>query len=66
MDRRLSIRQMMFLAIAAGIPYFAIGLVWLITHQDHLTDLHGVDRVFSTVGQVIAWPALVVADLDLR
>ena len=66
MDRRISIRQLMYLAIAGAVPYLAVGLIWLITHQSHLGELHGLDRLFSTVGEVIAWPALLIADLDLR
>ncbi len=66
MDRRLSIRQMMYLTIAGGIPYVAIGVIWLITHDSHLSDLHGLDRLFSTIGQVIAWPMLIIADIELR
>ncbi|MCA2207024.1 MULTISPECIES: hypothetical protein [Nocardia] len=66
MERRLSIRQMMYLALAGGIPYVAIGLVWLLAHRDHLGELSGLDRFFSILGQVIAWPVLLVADVDLR
>ncbi|MFJ2664197.1 hypothetical protein ACIO14_07610 [Nocardia fluminea] len=66
MDRRISIRQMMFLAIAGGFPYFAIGVIWLITHQSHLSEVQGLDRIFSTVGEVVAWPVLIIADITLR
>ncbi|MFE3318039.1 hypothetical protein [Nocardia sp. NPDC059195] len=66
MERQISIRQMMFLAIAGGVPYFTIGVIWLITHDSHLGDLHGLDRVFSLIGEVIAWPVLIIADIDLR
>ncbi|MFC9659455.1 hypothetical protein ACFVJ5_04395 [Nocardia sp. NPDC127606] len=66
MERQISIRQMMYLAIAGGVPYFAIGVIWLITHDSHLGELHGLDRLFSTIGEVIAWPVLIIADIDLR
>lgn len=66
MERQISIRQMVYLAIAGGIPYFAIGVIWLITHDSHLGELHGLDRLFSTIGEVIAWPVLIIADIDLR
>lgn len=66
LERRLSIRQLMYLAIAGGIPYFAIGVIWLITHDSHLGDLPGLDRVFSTIGQIVAWPVLIIADIQLR
>ncbi|MFD4352551.1 hypothetical protein ACFWPX_08325 [Nocardia sp. NPDC058518] len=66
MERQISIRQMMYLAIAGGVPYFAIGVIWLITHNSHVGELHGLDRVFSLIGEVIAWPVLIIADIDLR
>lgn len=66
MDRRISIRQMMYLAIAGAVPYLAVGLIWLLTHRSHLGDLHGLDRIVSTIGQVVAWPVLIVADIHLR
>lgn len=66
LERRLSIRQMMYLAIAGGIPYVAIGVIWLITHDSHLSDLHGLDRLFSAIGQIVAWPVLIIADIELR
>ncbi|MEV6278647.1 hypothetical protein [Nocardia sp. NPDC051832] len=63
---RISIRQLFFLAVAFGVPYFAIGLVWLSTHNDHLADLNGSTKVFSAIGEVIAWPPLLISDIDLR
>jgi hypothetical protein len=66
LDYRISIRQMMYLAIAFGIPYGLIGLVWLFTHSDHLSGLHGLDWFFSVIGEIIAWPPLVISDISLR
>ncbi|MEV0464782.1 hypothetical protein AB0I30_27865 [Nocardia tengchongensis] len=66
LDQRLSIRQITYLAIAFGIPYFIIGGFWLSLHHDHLRDRQGLDKAFSAVGQVIAWPPLVISDIDLR
>ncbi|MFE3543749.1 hypothetical protein ACFXK0_12305 [Nocardia sp. NPDC059177] len=63
---RISLRQLMFLGIAFGVPYFLIGLLWLGSHYEHLGDLDGLDKVFSAIGEIIAWPALVIADVDLR
>ncbi|MGY0500274.1 hypothetical protein ACWZHB_17435 [Nocardia sp. FBN12] len=57
---------MMYLAIAGGVPYFAIGVIWLITHDSHLGDVAGLDRLFSSIGEVIAWPVLIIADIQLR
>ncbi|MGW5309908.1 hypothetical protein ACWEQ0_08520 [Nocardia thailandica] len=70
LDRGLSLRQLAHLAVVAaavlGVPYLAVGLLWSATHGDHLAEAHGADKAFSVVGEVVAWPVLVAADLDLR
>lgn len=66
LSTRISIRQLILLVIAFGVPYLAIGAVWLVTHHHHLGDLSGADRVFSAIGEIIAWPPLVISDIDLR
>ncbi|MFC4372892.1 hypothetical protein ACFO5K_02160 [Nocardia halotolerans] len=57
---------MTYLALAVGVPYLAIGMIWLISHRDHLGELHGLDLIFSTLGQITAWPVLIIADISLR
>ncbi|MEV6066210.1 hypothetical protein AB0L82_06645 [Nocardia sp. NPDC052001] len=66
LNYRISLRQIMYLAIAFGVPYLAIGLVWLGLHHDHLNELHGLDLVFSAIGEVIAWPPLLISNIELR
>ncbi|CAM3882338.1 hypothetical protein [Smaragdicoccus niigatensis] len=66
LDYRISIRQIMYLVIAIGIPYCLIGLIWLFTHDSHLENLHGLDWFFSVIGEIIAWPPLVISDITLR
>lgn len=63
---RISLRQLIFLGIAFGVPYFLIGLFWLGAHHEHLGDLQGIDKLFSAIGEVIAWPPLLIADIRLR
>lgn len=65
-DYRISVRQLFYLAVVVGVPYFAIGIGWLLTHNDHLADLDGLSWVFSAIGEVIAWPPLLIADIHLR
>ncbi|WP_275994306.1 hypothetical protein [Mycolicibacillus trivialis] len=69
LDRRLSIRQLLYLGIVAGVvvlvPYLTVGLIWAITHADHLGALSGADKLFSALGEVVAWPVLVIADVHL-
>lgn len=63
---RVSLRQLFLVGLVLGIPYGAVGLVWALTHTAHLADLDGVDRVFSFLGEIIAWPVLLFADVTLR
>ncbi|WP_066902129.1 hypothetical protein [Mycolicibacterium houstonense] len=65
LDYRLSIRQLVYLAIVAGVPYFVIGMVWATTHSDHIVGLTGLDKVFSLLGEIVAWPVLIIADVTL-
>ncbi|MEU6560670.1 hypothetical protein [Nocardia nova] len=70
LDFRLSFRQMLYLAIMAGvvigIPYLGIGFYWLWLHHDHIAELHGADKLFSAIGEVIAWPPLLISNISLR
>ncbi|WP_336087317.1 hypothetical protein [Nocardia sp. SSK8] len=63
---RISLRQLTLLGIAFGVPYVLIGLAWLGGHHEHLGDLQGLDKVFSALGEVVAWPVLLIADIELR
>ncbi|OBJ71118.1 hypothetical protein [Mycobacterium sp. 1274756.6] len=69
LDRRLSIRQLLYLGIVAAVvvlvPYLTVGLIWALTHADHLGALTGADKVFSALGEVVAWPVLLIADVCL-
>ncbi|KAA1419710.1 hypothetical protein F0U44_13845 [Nocardioides humilatus] len=54
------------LAIAVGIPYLLVGLLWAVNHDDHLAALDGGDKLFSWLGEVVAWPILIFWDVSLR
>lgn len=47
-------------------PYLVVGIFWADAHRAHLSKLHGLDRAASYVGEVIAWPVLIVADVNLE
>ncbi|QCH24196.1 hypothetical protein DSM43276_02459 [Mycobacteroides salmoniphilum] len=66
LDRRLSIRQLVYLAIVVGVPYFVIGVIWAMTHRDHLEQLTGLDKLFSMLGEIVAWPVLIIANVYLQ
>ncbi len=63
---RISLQQLVYIAILFAIPYGAVGLAWAATHSEHLDGLDGLDRLFSFAGEVIAWPVLIIADITLR
>ncbi|CRZ17563.1 hypothetical protein [Mycolicibacterium neworleansense] len=65
LDFRLSIRQLLYLAIVVGLPYLVIGMVWALAHSDHIVGLTGPDKVFSLLGEIVAWPVLIIADVTL-
>ncbi|WP_454792857.1 hypothetical protein [Mycolicibacterium lutetiense] len=65
LDYRLSIRQLVYLAIVVGGPYLVIGMVWALTHSDHIAPLTGPDKLFSLLGEIVAWPVLIIANVSL-
>ncbi len=50
-------------AVLAAIPYLVIGMLWTLTHIDHLNGLGRVDQVASLVVSVISWPVLLFSDV---
>ncbi len=52
--------------ILVGIPYFLVGLVWSLTHMDHLGDLGGLDRTVSFLGSIVCWPVLLFSNVTMR
>lgn len=69
LDRRLSIRQLCYLAAMGAVllgAYLAIGLGWAGNHHEHLNEVRGADKLFSVLGEIIAWPVLIIADIQLR
>ncbi|WP_324610049.1 hypothetical protein [Mycobacteroides chelonae] len=66
LDRRLSIRQLVYLALVIGLPYVVIGFVWALTHRGHLEQLTGLDKLFSMLGEIVAWPVLIIANVYLQ
>jgi len=64
-EYRVSIRQLIIVAFVLAVPYGIVGLIWALAHTDHLAALHGIDKVFSFLGEIIAWPALLISDVTL-
>lgn len=70
LDTRFSVRQFIYVAVMAaliiGLPYGTVGLIWATTHMDHIGALDGLDKLFSVLGEIVAWPVLIIADVSLR
>ena len=69
LDSRLSLRQLFYLGVMGSVllgAYLVIGLYWAGSHHQHLHELRGLDKVFSVLGEIVAWPVLIVADVQLR
>ncbi|MDT5006155.1 MAG: hypothetical protein QOJ24_3331 [Mycobacterium sp.] len=60
---KMTIAEWIGTAILAAIPYLVIGMLWTLTHIDHLNELGRVDQVASLVVSVISWPVLLFSDV---
>lgn len=61
-----TIKELVIACLALAIPYVLIGLVWAGQHSNHLAVLNGPDRLFSYIGEVVAWPVLTISDITLK
>lgn len=66
LDYRISIRQLVAIGLVLGVPYLIIGIFWMAYNSSHLAGLEGLDYLFSWIGEVIAWPPLVISDITLK
>ncbi len=64
--RRSWITDLVALGVWVALPYLVVGVFWADAHREHLDRMSGLDAAASWVGEVIAWPVLVVADVNLR
>lgn len=63
---RMSVGELIGLALIIGTPYLIIGLVWSLTHTAHLHEMQGLDLVVSFLGSIVSWPVLLVADVCMQ
>lgn len=59
----MTIAEWIGAAILAAIPYLVIGVLWSVTHTDHLGGMTGVDRAVSFLGSIVSWPVLLFSDV---
>jgi hypothetical protein len=60
---RVSVGQLLVIALALGTPYLIVGAIWSSTHTDHLSRMGGTDLAVSFLGAIVSWPVLLVADV---
>lgn len=66
LNYEMTVKQLIAIAFMIGFPYVLIGLIWAFTHTDHLESLTGLDYLFSLIGEVIAWPPLLISNITLH
>ena len=62
-DVEMTIAEWIGTAILAAIPYLVVGVIWSLTHTDHLVTMNGVDRTVSFLGAIVSWPVLLFANV---
>ena len=60
---RVSIGQLVVVALVIGTPYLIVGAIWSLSHTDHLNRMSGIDLVVSFLGSIVSWPVLLVSDV---
>lgn len=59
----MTIAEWIGTAILAAIPYLVIGVIWSLTHTDHLNGMTGINRAASFLGSIVSWPVLLFSDV---
>ena len=59
----MTIAEWIGTAVLAAIPYLIIGVIWSLTHTDHLDGMSDVDRLVSFLGSIVSWPVLLFSDV---
>ena len=60
---RVSIGELIVVALVLGTPYLIVGVIWSSTHTDHLNQMDGIDLAVSFLGAIVSWPVLLVANV---
>jgi hypothetical protein len=60
---RVSIGELIVVALVLGTPYLIVGVIWSSIHTDHLARMSGIDLVVSFLGAIVSWPVLLVSDV---
>ena len=60
---RVSIGQLIVVAVVLGTPYLIVGVIWSSTHTEHLAQMDDIDLVISFLGTIVSWPVLLFANV---
>jgi hypothetical protein len=60
---RVSVGELVMVAVILGAPYLIVGAFWSSTHTEHLQDMTGLDLVVSYLGSIASWPVLLFSDV---
>jgi hypothetical protein len=63
LGHRVSVGELIIVALVLGTPYLIVGAIWSSTHTDHLNQMDGIDLVVSFLGAIASWPVLLVANV---
>ncbi|OBK30747.1 hypothetical protein A5634_15540 [Mycobacterium asiaticum] len=63
LDYKLTVAELLGVAIILGVPYFIVGVIWSSTHTDHLQQMQGADMVVSYLGSIVSWPVLLFSNV---
>ena len=62
---RISIAELLGLWFLVAFPYLLVGVLWSVSHTEHLHEMHGADLVVSFLGSIVSWPVLLFADVRM-
>lgn len=63
LDYKLTVAELLGLAVMLGVPYLVVGVVWSSTHTTHLQHMQGADLVVSYLGSIVSWPVLLFSNV---
>ncbi len=66
LDYEMKVSEFLGFLILVGIPYGVIGVIWSLTHMDHLGNLSGIDRIVSFLGAIVCWPVLLFSNVTMQ
>ena len=60
---RVSVGELIVVALIVGTPYLIVGVIWSSTHTEHLQHMNGIDMAVSYLESIVSWPVLLFANV---